>query len=62
MAILAAAATLGATILLTSDTGPWLTPSVRLYAFFGYALLFVGFVLALRALVLVFKKNPDRAA
>ncbi len=62
VALLAAAATLGATILLTSDTGPLLTPSVRLYAFFGYALLFVGFVLALRALVLVFQTNPDRSA
>ncbi|MGH2389687.1 MAG: hypothetical protein ACRDIE_15915 [Chloroflexota bacterium] len=62
VAILAAAATLGATMLLTSDTGPLLTPSVRLYAFFGYALLFVGFVLALRVLVSVFKQNPGRFA
>jgi ubiquinone biosynthesis protein len=62
VAILAAAATLGATILLTSDMGPWLTSSVRLYAFVGYALLFGGFVLALRALVSVFKNNADRFA
>lgn len=52
--ILAAAATVGAIMLLTSDTGPWLTPTVRLYAFLGYALLFVGFVLGLRVLVRVF--------
>lgn len=52
--ILAAAATLGAILLLTSDTGPMLTPTLRLYAFFGYAMLFIGFVLGLRVLVLVF--------
>ncbi|HWE88735.1 MAG TPA: AarF/UbiB family protein [Pseudonocardiaceae bacterium] len=52
--ILAAAATIGSIMLLTSDTGPMLTPTVRLYAFFGYALLFVGFVLGLRVLVRVF--------
>jgi|SRR5579872_3501886 len=58
IAILAATATLGAIMLLTSNTGPLLTQSVRLYAFFGYALLFVGFVLALRALVVVFFERP----
>jgi len=52
--ILAAAATVGAIMLLTSNNGPMLTPALRLYAFFGYALLFVGFVLGLRVLVLVF--------
>lgn len=52
--ILAAAATIGAIMLITSDTGPMLTTSLRLYAFLGYALLFVGFVLGLRVLVQVF--------
>lgn len=52
--ILAAAATIGAIMLLISDTGPMLTTSLRLYAFLGYALLFVGFVLGLRVLVQVF--------
>jgi ubiquinone biosynthesis protein len=52
--ILAAAATLGAIILLVSNTGPMLTPTVRLYEFLGYTLLFLGFVLGLRVLVLVF--------
>jgi ubiquinone biosynthesis protein len=52
--VLAAAATIGAIMLLTSDTGPMLTPTVRWYAFLGYALLFVGFVLGLRVLVRVF--------
>jgi ubiquinone biosynthesis protein len=52
--ILAAAATVGAIMLMTSDTGPMLTPTVRLYSFLGYGLLFIGFVLGLRVLVLVF--------
>jgi ubiquinone biosynthesis protein len=59
VALLAATGTLGAIVLIASDTGPYLTPNVRLYAFFGYVLLFVAFVLALRALVLVFQR-PDR--
>lgn len=56
VAIIAGSATLGAIVLLTSDSGPMMTETVRLYAFFGYCLLFVGFVLALRSLVLVFRK------
>lgn len=55
VALLAATGVLGAIILIASDTGPMMTPNVRLHAFFGYALLFVGFVLGLRALVLVFQ-------
>jgi ubiquinone biosynthesis protein len=55
--ILAAAATIGSIMLLTSDTGPMLTPTLRLYAFLGYALLFVGFVLGLRVLVRVFFRH-----
>jgi ubiquinone biosynthesis protein len=60
VALLAATGTLSAIILITSDTGPSITPNVRLYAFFGYALLFVAFVLALRALVLVFRPTDRR--
>jgi ubiquinone biosynthesis protein len=52
--ILAAAVTVGGVILLTSDTGPRLTPRVGLYEFLGYALLFLGFVLGLRVVVRVF--------
>src|SRR6185437_10692080 len=40
-----------------SATGLLLAPSFRLYAFYGYALLFASFVLALRALVLIFQKT-----
>jgi ubiquinone biosynthesis protein len=52
--ILAAAATIGAVVLLTSDTGPLLIPTLRLYAFLGYILLFIAFVLGLRVLVRTF--------
>jgi ubiquinone biosynthesis protein len=54
LTILAAAAAVGAIILLTSAAGPRLTPTVPLYAFLGYVLLFVAFVLGLRVLVRVF--------
>lgn len=59
VAILAGAATLGAIILMTSDTGPMITPNFRLFTFLGCVLLLVGFILALRSLVLVFTKRPD---
>ncbi|TCP47213.1 ubiquinone biosynthesis protein [Tamaricihabitans halophyticus] len=55
--ILAAATTIGAIMLMTSDTGPMLTPTLPLYAFLGYALLFVGFVLGLRVLVRMFFRS-----
>jgi ubiquinone biosynthesis protein len=54
LTILAAAATVSAIILLTSGTGPRLTPTLPLYAFLGYVLLFIAFVLGLRVLVRVF--------
>lgn len=56
--VLAAAATIGAIMLMTSDTGPLLTPSLRLYEFLGYVLLFIGFVLGLRVLVQIFFRAP----
>ena len=59
VALLASAATLGAIILIASDTGPMLTDNVRMHAFFGYTLLFAGFVLSLRAVALVFRRHPE---
>ncbi len=57
VAVLAAAATIGAILLLTAPGGPRLTPALGLYALLGYGLLFIGCVLALRALVLVFRRS-----
>lgn len=61
IAVLAAAATLGAVLLLVNDVGPRLTPTIGLYAFLGYVLLFFGMVLALRVLVraLFRSRAPD---
>ncbi len=57
IAVLASAATISAIILLTATGGPQLSPTIGLYAIFGYCLLFVGCVLALRALILVFRRS-----
>ena len=57
VAILAGAAVVGAIMLIDSNEGPLLTGEIHLYAVFGFALLFGGFVLGMRALMLVFK--PD---
>ncbi|WP_372699633.1 ABC1 kinase family protein [Arthrobacter sp. JSM 101049] len=59
VALLAGAATLAAIILITTESGPFLTENVRLHAFFGYVLLFMGFILALRSVVLVFQRDRD---
>jgi ubiquinone biosynthesis protein len=57
--ILALAATSGvmAVLMLGLHGGPAITQTVTLYAFFGYCLLVIAAILALRVLVLVFR--PD---
>ncbi len=58
--LLAAACALGGIVLLVADTGPFMLPTLRLYTFLGATLFFFGFVLAARALVLVFRRSaPD---
>ncbi|WP_245933542.1 ABC1 kinase family protein [Arthrobacter livingstonensis] len=57
VAVLAGAAVLGAIMLITSNEGPLLTGEVHLYGVFGFALLFGGFVLGMRALMMVFKRD-----
>lgn len=57
VAVLAGAAVLGAILLIISNEGPLLTEHISLYGFFGFALLFGGFVLGMRALMLVFKRS-----
>lgn len=57
VAMLAAAATVAAILLLTAPGGPQLAYGISFYAILGYCLLFVGCVLALRALVLVFRRS-----
>jgi ubiquinone biosynthesis protein len=55
--LLAAACAIGGIVLLVADTGPFMLPTVRLYTFLGATLFFFGFVLAARALALVFRRN-----
>ena len=55
--LLAAACALGGIVLLVSDTGPYMLPTLRLYTFLGATLFFFGFVLAARALALVFRRS-----
>lgn len=59
VAVLAGSAVLGAIMLITSNEGPLLTGDIHLYGFFGFVLLFGGFVLGMRALMLVFKRTAD---
>jgi ubiquinone biosynthesis protein len=57
MTMLAAACAIAGVVLLVADTGPFMLPTVRLYAFLGATLFFFGFVLAARALALVFRRS-----
>ncbi|MGO2540966.1 MAG: ABC1 kinase family protein [Specibacter sp.] len=59
VAVLAGSAVLGAIVLITSNEGPMLAGEIHLYSFFGFALLFGGFVLGMRALMLVFKRDTE---
>ena len=54
---LAAASGIMAVLMLGLRGGPAITSTVTLYAFFGYRLLVIAAILALRVLVLVFR--PD---
>ncbi|GAA4513846.1 ABC1 kinase family protein [Brevibacterium yomogidense] len=62
IAVLAGAAVLGAIMLIISDAGPLLAAGIHLYTFFGFVLLFGGFVLSMRALMLVFARQPGNGA
>lgn len=59
VAVLAGAAVVAAIMLITSNEVPLLAGEIRLYAAMGFALLFGGFVLGMRALMLVFKRDDD---
>jgi ubiquinone biosynthesis protein len=47
-----------AVMMLGLHGGPSVTRSVALYAFFGYCLLGIASILAVRVLVLVFRPDP----
>ncbi len=54
VALLASAITVAAIVLLTAQGGPMLTATIGFYDLLGFIFLFVGSVLGLRALILVF--------
>ncbi len=54
IALLSGASVIGGILLATSPGGPPLLPNMSAFAFLGYLLAFAGFVLALRAVALVF--------
>jgi ubiquinone biosynthesis protein len=58
LAFLAAAAGIMAVLMIGLRGGPAITKSVSLYSFFGYCLLVIAAILAVRVLVQVFR--PDR--
>ena len=57
LTVLAAASGLMAVMLLGIGDGPRLTSSIELYALFGYGLLIIAVVLALRVLVVIFRHD-----
>jgi ubiquinone biosynthesis protein len=59
ISVLASAATIGAIVLLVAPGGPQLSTdtAIRLFPVLGWGLLFIGCVLALRALVMVFRRS-----
>ncbi|MCK0112895.1 AarF/UbiB family protein [Ornithinimicrobium sp. F0845] len=62
MTLLAGACAIAGIMLVVSDTGPALAPDLLLYPLLGATLFLFGFVLAARALVLVFRRTalPER--
>ena len=58
LTVLAATAGIMGVLMLGLHGGPAITSRVSLYAFFGYALLVIAAILALRVLVTIFR--PDR--
>ena len=58
LTFLAAASGIMAVMLIGLHGGPSITRTVTLYAFFGYCLLVVAAILAVRVLVLVFRPDP----
>jgi ubiquinone biosynthesis protein len=58
LAFLAAAAGIMAVLMIGLHGGPALTKTVSLYSFFGYCLLVIAAILAVRVLVQVFRPDP----
>jgi ubiquinone biosynthesis protein len=57
LTFLAAAVGIMAVLLLGTSGGPMITPTVSLYAFFGYSVLVISAVLGLRVLAAIFRRT-----
>jgi ubiquinone biosynthesis protein len=57
LTFLAAAVGIMAVLLLGTSGGPMVTPTVSLYAFFGYSFLVISAVLGLRVLAAIFRRT-----
>jgi ubiquinone biosynthesis protein len=58
LTVLGAAAGVMAVMLLGNRNGPRVTETVELFSLFGYGLLVVAVVLALRVLIVIFRRDP----
>jgi ubiquinone biosynthesis protein len=59
LAFLAAAAGIMAVLMIGIRGGPALSKTISLYSFFGYCLLVIAAILAVRVLVQVFRPDPE---
>jgi ubiquinone biosynthesis protein len=59
LTFLAAAAGIMAVLMIGLHGGPALTSDVSLYSFFGYCLLVIAAILAVRVLVQVFRPGAE---
>jgi ubiquinone biosynthesis protein len=59
LAFLAAAAGIMAVLMIGIHGGPALSKAVSLYSFFGYCLLVIAAILAVRVLAQVFRPDPE---
>jgi ubiquinone biosynthesis protein len=59
LAFLAAAAGIMAVLMIGIHGGPAISKTVSLYSFFGYCLLVIAAILAVRVLVQVFRPDPE---
>ncbi|GAA2575816.1 hypothetical protein GCM10010399_01750 [Dactylosporangium fulvum] len=61
VSVVAVGAILAAVLLIVADTGPFVTPRIRLNTLLGFSLALCGFVLGLRSVLKVFTRTDRQA-
>ncbi|GAA2372712.1 hypothetical protein [Dactylosporangium salmoneum] len=61
VSVVAVGAILAAVLLIVADTGPFITPRIRLNTLLGFSLALCGFVLGLRSVLKVFMQTDRHA-